>query len=118
MYYSDDVFHTFLDLDSVIYLAVNWTVTSLTVLIQNILNCVPKTNEALGVWNDMGVILTLLEIHKKRKHINLLKKSTNNKASFLSRIQTVSGERLCSDPNSDWTKRAMWKVDEVKKKPR
>ncbi len=44
MEYSGDVFHTFLDLDSVIYLAVNGTVTSLPVFIQNILNCVPKTN--------------------------------------------------------------------------
>ncbi len=44
MDYFDDVFHTFLDLDSGIYLAVNGTVTNLTVLIQNILNCVPKTN--------------------------------------------------------------------------
>ncbi len=42
MEYSDDVFHTFLDLDSVIYL----TVTSLPVFIQNILNCVLRTNEA------------------------------------------------------------------------
>ncbi len=39
-------FHTFLDLDSVIYLAVNRTVTSLSVLIQNIINCVPKMNYA------------------------------------------------------------------------
>ncbi len=46
MDYFDDVFNTFLDLDSVIYLAVNGTVTSLLVLIQNILNCVLKTNEA------------------------------------------------------------------------
>ncbi len=46
MEYPGDAFHTFLDLDSVIYLAVNGTVTSLPVLIQNILNCVPKTNEA------------------------------------------------------------------------
>ncbi len=46
MDYFDDVFHTFLGLDSVIYLAVNGTVTSLPVLIQNILNCVPKTNKA------------------------------------------------------------------------
>ncbi len=46
MEYSGDVFHTFLDLDSVIYLAVNGTVTSLPVFIQNILNCVPKTNKA------------------------------------------------------------------------
>ncbi len=56
MDYSDDVFHTFLGLDSVNYLAVNGTVTSLPVFIQNILNCVPKTNKAfLRVWNDMGV---------------------------------------------------------------
>ncbi len=44
--YFDDVFDTFLGLDSVIYLAVNGTVTSLPVLIQNILNCVLKMNEA------------------------------------------------------------------------
>ncbi len=37
MDYSDDAFHTFLDLDSVIYYAVNGTVTSLPVFIQNIL---------------------------------------------------------------------------------
>ncbi len=55
MDYSDDVFHTFLGLDSVKYLAVNGTVTRLPVFIQNILNCVPKMNEALWVWNDMGV---------------------------------------------------------------
>ncbi len=46
MEYSGDAFHTFMDLDSVIYLAVNGTVTSLPVYIQNILNCVLKTNEA------------------------------------------------------------------------
>ncbi len=46
MDYFDDVFHTFLDLDSVIYYAVNGTVTSLPVFIQNILNCVLRTNEA------------------------------------------------------------------------
>ncbi len=44
MDYFDDVFHTFLGLDIVIYLAVNGTVTSLPVFIQNILNCVPKTS--------------------------------------------------------------------------
>ncbi len=43
MEYSGDAF---LDLDSVIYLAVNDTVTSLPGFIQNILNCVPKTNKA------------------------------------------------------------------------
>ncbi len=46
MEYSGDAFHTFLDVDSAIYLAVNGTVTSLPVFIQNILSCVPKTNEA------------------------------------------------------------------------
>ncbi len=46
MEYSGDAFHTFLGLDSVIYLAVNGTVTSLPVFIQNILNCVLKTNKA------------------------------------------------------------------------
>ncbi len=37
---------TVMGLDSVIYLAVNGTVTSLPVFIQNTLNCVPKTNKA------------------------------------------------------------------------
>ncbi len=46
MDYFDDVFHTFLGLDSVNYLAVNGTVTNIPVFIQNILNCVLKTNEA------------------------------------------------------------------------
>ncbi len=46
MDYSDDAFHTFMDVDSVIYYAVNGTVTSLPVFIQNNLNCVPRTNEA------------------------------------------------------------------------
>ncbi len=45
MDYLDDIFHTFLGLDSVIY-TVNGTVTSLPVFIQNILNYVPRTNEA------------------------------------------------------------------------
>ncbi len=52
MEYPGDAFHTFMDLDSAIYLAVNGTVTSLPVFIQNIWNCVLKTNEA---FNDMGV---------------------------------------------------------------
>ncbi len=39
-------FYTFLDLNSGIYLAVDGTVTSLPVFIWNILNCVPKTNQA------------------------------------------------------------------------
>ncbi len=46
MEYAGDAFHTLMDLDSVIYLAVNGTVTSLPVFIQNILNCVQKTNKA------------------------------------------------------------------------
>ncbi len=46
MDYFDDVFHTFMDLDNDNYLAVNGTVTRLPVFIQNISNCVPKTNEA------------------------------------------------------------------------
>ncbi len=44
--YFDDVFHYFLGFDSVLYLAVNGTVTSLPILIHNNLNCVPKMNEA------------------------------------------------------------------------
>ncbi len=44
MDYLDDVFHTFLSLDSGIYLVVKGTVTNLSVFIQNVLNCVPKTN--------------------------------------------------------------------------
>ncbi len=44
MEYSGDAFRTFHDLDSVSYLAVNGTITS---LILNILNCVLKTNEAV-----------------------------------------------------------------------
>ncbi len=46
MDYFGDTFHTFLDLDSVIYLAVYGTVKRLLVFIQNILNCVPKTTQA------------------------------------------------------------------------
>ncbi len=46
MEYSGEAFHTFLGLDIAIYLAVNGTVTSLPVFIQNILNCVPKMNGA------------------------------------------------------------------------
>ncbi len=47
MDYFDNVFHTFLGLDSVIYLAVSGTVTILPVFIHNILNCVLKTNKAI-----------------------------------------------------------------------
>ncbi len=46
MEYYGDAFHTFLDLDSVIYLAVNGRVTNLPVLLQNILNCVLQTDKA------------------------------------------------------------------------
>ncbi len=55
MEYSDDAFHTFMDLDSVIYLAVNGTVTNLPGFIQNILNCVLKTNEAFTGLERHGV---------------------------------------------------------------
>ncbi len=55
MDYSDDVFHTFLDLDSVNCLAVDGTVTSLPVFIQNILSCVLKTNEAFTGLERHGV---------------------------------------------------------------
>ncbi len=44
--YSDNVSLTFLCLDSESYLAVNGTVTSLLVFIQNILNWVPKMSKA------------------------------------------------------------------------
>ncbi len=54
MDYSDDVFHTFLDLDSVNCLAVNGTVTSLPVFNQNILNCVPKMNVAFTGLEQHG----------------------------------------------------------------
>ncbi len=54
MEYPGDAFHTFLDLDSGIYLAVNGTVTSLPVFIQNILNCVLKTNEAFTGSERLG----------------------------------------------------------------
>ncbi len=50
----DDAFHTFLGLDSIIYLAVNGTVTRLIVFIQNILNCVPKTNKAFTGLEQLG----------------------------------------------------------------
>ncbi len=66
MDYFDDVFHTFLGLDSVNCLAVNGTVTSLLVFIQNILNCVPKTFTGLEqhggkVINDKIFILGWVE---------------------------------------------------------
>ncbi len=60
MDYSDDVFHTFLGLDGVIYLAVNGTVTSLPIFIQNSLNCVPKTNKTFtGLERHGGKIFIL-----------------------------------------------------------
>ncbi len=55
MEYPGDTFHTFLDLDSVLYLAVDGTVTSLPVFIQNILICVLKTNEAFTGLKRHGV---------------------------------------------------------------
>ncbi len=55
MDYFDYVFHTFLSFDCGIHLAVKGTVTSIPVLIQNILICVLKTNEAFTCLNDMGV---------------------------------------------------------------
>ncbi len=45
MAYYDDTFHTCMDLDSIIYYAINEKVTISPVVIQNILNCVPKMNE-------------------------------------------------------------------------
>jgi len=55
MNYFDDVFNTFLGLDSVNCLAVNGTVSSLPVFIQNILNCVPKMNDAFTGLEQYGV---------------------------------------------------------------
>ncbi len=63
MEYPSHAFHTFLDLDSVIYLAVNRTVTSLLVFIQNILNCVLKTNEAFTGLEQHGVSEKLQPFH-------------------------------------------------------
>ncbi len=54
MDYFGDVFHTFLDLDSGIYLAVNVTVTKLQDFIQNILNSVPKRNKAFPGLEQHG----------------------------------------------------------------
>ncbi len=55
MEYSGNVFHTFVDLDGAVYLAVNGTVTSLPVSIQNILNCVLETNKAFTGLERHGV---------------------------------------------------------------
>ncbi len=58
MEYPDNVFHTFLDLDSGNYLAVNGTVTSLLIS-PNILICVPKTTKAFtGLERHGGKWLT------------------------------------------------------------
>ncbi len=58
MDYFDNVFHTFLSLDSVIYSAVNGTVTSLLVFLQNILNCVPKTDKSFyGFGTTWGLVI-------------------------------------------------------------
>ncbi len=46
MEYPGDAFHTFKDLDIVIYLAVNGTITRLLVFKQNISNCCLKTKKA------------------------------------------------------------------------
>ncbi len=54
MDYFGDVFHVFLYLDSVIYLAVNGTVGSLLVFIQNIGNCVPKMDKAFTGLEQHG----------------------------------------------------------------
>ncbi len=54
MDYSDDDFYTCVCLDSVNCLAVNGTVTSLPVFIQNILNCVQKTNKAFTGLEQYG----------------------------------------------------------------
>ncbi len=85
MDYFDDVFHTFLGLDSVNCLAVSGTVTSLPVLIQNILNCVPKMNEAF-----MG-----LERHGGKWLMTKNKKTTNRHFEYKYFIYV---NRL--DPNS------------------
>ncbi len=63
MDYSDDVSHTFLGLDSANCLAVNGTVTSLLVFIQNILNCVLKTNEAFTGLEQHGGKWLMTQFH-------------------------------------------------------
>ncbi len=55
MDYFDDAFHSFLCLDSVIYLVVNGTDTNLPVFIQNILIVFRRRTKLLWVWNYMGV---------------------------------------------------------------
>ncbi len=64
MDYSDDVFFIlFWALTGVNCLAVNETVTSLPVFIQNILNCVPKTNKAFTGLERHGVSDSLQNFH-------------------------------------------------------
>ncbi len=64
MEYPGDDFHTFLGLDSVNYLAVYGTATSLLVLTQNILNCVLKMNKAFtGLERHGGVSEELQNYH-------------------------------------------------------
>ncbi len=59
MDYSDDAFHTFMDLESANCL----TFTSLPLFIQSILNCVPKTNKAFtGVEQHGGKLLMTIFI--------------------------------------------------------
>ncbi len=56
MDYFTDLLATFLDVECVDYIAVYGKVRELSECIKNILNCVPKMNEAFTkVWNDMGV---------------------------------------------------------------
>ncbi len=55
MDYSDDVFYTFLCLDSVNSLAVNGTVTSLPVIHPKYLNCVSKTNKAFTGFGTLEI---------------------------------------------------------------
>ncbi len=64
MDYSDDASHTFLDLDSVIYLAVNGTVTSLPGFHLKYLKlCSEDERSIYRFWNDMGVSEKLLNYH-------------------------------------------------------
>ncbi len=63
MDYFDNAFQTFLGFDSVIYLEANGTVTSLPVFIQNILNCVLKTNKAFTGLEQHGGKLLMTTFH-------------------------------------------------------
>ncbi len=57
MDYFDDVFHTFLGLDSVIYLAVNGTFTSLPVFIKISHIVFRSLTKLLRVCNHMGKVI-------------------------------------------------------------